>query len=896
MRWLRPLFRRSQVEHEMDTEMRFHFDRLVEDLRAKGLSPEEARRRARLEFGGIDQLKDDAREARMADRVEQVARGLRMAVRNLLRTPGFTAIAILTLALGIGVNTVMFSLFDQLLLRDLPVRDPQRLVVFHGNFVTPGMYRSTDRLVSFSWPKYLDFRDRCDVFEGVAARFVTRGSLEYNGATEGVAVELVTGNYFDVLGVKAAVGRVLSPADSNTEPGEPVVVLGYSYWQKRFGGDPSIVGRQIRVNGLPMNVVGVSAGGFHSIDRGNEEDIRVPITRKTLFTPAWPGLGPRNWAWLNIVARIKPAMSRGRAEGGANIFYRQVMQDEAKALSASYPRRKEFLADHLDLRPAAAGMMDQTDDQRAFFTELMVIAGVVLLIACVNLAGLLMARTTARQRELAIRLALGAGRMGLVRQLLTENLLLAIAGGAAGVLIATLLVEPASRFVIPPEAGTLIDTQMDVGILLFAFAASVATAIAFALAPALQMRRSTLASVLRNESGASSNRAQVRLRKVMVTAQLAFCVWLMIAAGLFARTLSQLRNADLGFRREHLITFQLDPMISGYKPADALATHRRVMTALAALPGVTSVANSDYGVLTGGINVMSLRIEGYRPPPPDTGSQVQELVVSPDYFRTLGMQFIAGRDFTPADVQQEVHTVIVNEAFARKYFAGQNPVGRRIGYMQAPQPNIEVVGVVRDQRYYGPTVDIKPFFYIPAEQNGRLSFYARVSQAPEAMIATIGRAVAREAPGVPLDRLRSMEAVFDASIGSSSRIAALAGFFGLLATALAAIGLYGVMAFNVTRRTREIGIRMAVGAARGNVLWLVIREVAIVIAGGLLVGLPTGLALARLVRAQLYGVSPLDATSAVAASVVVAAIALIAGFLPARRATRIDPVRALRWD
>jgi predicted permease len=895
MRWLRPLLRRTAVEREMEAEMRFHFDKLVEDLRGKGHSEQEARRRARLEFGGLGQIKDDAREARIADQVERVIRAARMAVRNLMRSPGFTAVAILTLALGIGVNTVMFSLFDQLLLRDLPVRDPQRLVAFHGNFITPGMYRGNERLMSFSWPKYKDFRDSCPVFQSVGARFVTPGSMDYNGATERVVAELVSGNYFDVVGVSAVVGRVLSPDDvRNGSP--PVVVLGYTYWQRRFGGDRGIVGKQVRVNGMPMNVVGVSAVGFHSMDRGQDEDIRLPISQKNLFTPAWPGFSNRMWAWLNIVARVKPNLPKGQAESGANVCYHQILQEEVKALSASYPHRKEFLADHLDLFPASAGMVDQTTDRRAFFTELMAIGGVVLLIACVNLAGLLMARTTARQRELAIRLALGAGRMGLVRQLLTENLLLAAAGGSAGVLTAMLLVAPASRFVISSDDGKLLDSQMDLRVLFFALGVSLVTAIAFAIAPALQLRRSTLAAVLRTESGSSASRGQVRLRKAMVTAQLAFCVWLMIAAGLFARSLARLRSTDLGFRKEHLITFQFDPMISGYKAADAIAAHHRVRDALAALPGVTSVANSDYGVLTGGINVMALRIEGYQPPPPDTGTPVRELLISPGYLTTLGMQLIAGRDFNQGDLLQQVGTAMVNDAFVQKYFGGRNPVGHHIAFMDTAQTPLEVVGVIRNQRYDGPAGSEDPFYYLPADQTGRVSFYVRTSQAPEAMVATIGRVVAQQAPGVPLDHLRTMEDMFDENIGTQSRIAALAGFFAVLATVLAAIGLYGVMAFNVTRRTREIGIRMAVGAARGNVLGMVLREVALVIGGGLLVGLPSGLAIARLVRSQLYGVTPMDATSAALAAVVVTAIALIAGFLPARRATRIDPVRALRWE
>ena len=896
MRWLRPWFRRSAVEREMDAELRFHYDQMVEDFRKRGLAPQEAHRRARLEFGGLGQVKDDSREARLAGRVAGFWRGIRMAMRSLNGSPGFTAVALATLALGIGVNTLMFSMLDQLLLRNLPVRDPRRLVVFHGNFVTPGMYRGNERLLSFSWPKFQDFRDRCPVFSGVAARFATPGSLEYHGSASNVAVELVSGNYFDVLGVQPAVGRVFTPADDLNPMGEPLVVLGYSYWQRRFAGDPGIVGSQVRVNGMPMTVVGVSAPGFHSVDRGNNEDLRVPMAMKDLFTPAWPGLKDRFRAWLNIVARVRPGLSPAQAEAGANVLYRQVLRDEAERLPASYRRRAAFLNDHLDLLPLSGGMMDKMGDQKAFVVEVTAIAGVVLLIACVNLAGLLIARTAARHRELAIRLALGAGRLGVMRQLLAESLLLAMVGGAAGVLVAAALARPAARFLVSPEAGQLIDATLDWRMLAFGLSITTLTAAAFCIAPVLQLRHTQLADVLKTESGASSSRAQVRWRKTMVATQLAFCVWLMMAAGLFARSLVQLKAVDLGFRKENLITFELDPMMSGQKADEARDAYRRVSGALSALPGVTAVANSDYGVLTGNVNLNGIQIEGYQPPPPDQLATVRELEVAAGYLRALGMQLLAGRDFTAADQEPPVRVAIVNEAFSKQYFGGQNPVGRHIRFQNLKPVQIEIVGLVRNQRYDGPAEQVHPFYYLPMEQNGRLSFYVRTSQQPEALLSTIRRTIEQQAPGVPIAHLRTMQEFFDSTIGDKSRIAALATFFGLLATLLAAIGLYGVMAYTVARRTREIGVRMALGAARADVLRMVIREAAALVGVGLLFGLPSGLVLTRLVRSQLYNISSKDAPAVLLAAAAVTVTALLAGFLPARRATRVDPMRALRWE
>ena len=894
-RWMRPWILRSAVEAEMDREMRFHFEQIVREFEQGGHSREEALRRARLEFGGLTQIKDDARESRVAGRFHRSWRQFRAAARSLAKSPGFTAVAALTLALGIGVNTLMFSLLDQMILRDLPVRDAERLVIFHGNFITPGMYRGTGRKVSFSWPKYTDFRHGCDVFSGVAGRFETPGAIDYNGEAEHVDIELVTGNYFDVLGVRPAVGRVFNDADNRSYMGHPLVVLGYAYWQRRFAGDPSIVGREVRVNGMNMTVVGVSADGFHSIDRGGDVQLRVPIAMKDLFTAGWPGYGDRRRAWMQIVARLKPGIPLRKAEAGANVFYRQVLENEAKALPASYTHRQEFLNDHLDLRPAAAGMIDQMDSQRTFYEELLGISGVVLLIACMNLAGLLLARTQARQRELAIRLALGAGRWGVVRQLASESLLLAACGGAAGILLAWSLLRPASQFLLS-EQSRVIDTRLDWPVLFFALAVTTLAALAFAIVPALQLRRLELAGVLKNESGASSSRSHVRLRKLMVTAQLSFCVWLLIAAGLFAKSLSGMRAADLGIRKEHLVTFQFDPFVAGYKEKAAAAALARMTSALSGLPGAKAVGYSDYGVLAGGIDIETIVIEGYKPPPPDPGVQVRRLDVSPGYFQAIGTRLLGGRDFSDGDVQDRPTAIVVNQAFADRYFHGQSPVGRHVEWLGAKSPPIEIVGVVANQRYDGPANDIHPFYYYPTRLLGGLSVYVRTAQRPEVMLSTIRRTISQEAPGIPIDHLRTMEDLFNATIDDHISIAGLAASFGLLATAIAAIGLYGVMAYSVSRRTREIGIRMALGAARGAVMRMVLREVVFVVAAGVIVGLPTGLALARFLRSQLYQVSPFDAAAACTAVCIVAAVALPAGLLPARRATVIEPMRALRWE
>jgi predicted permease len=511
----------------------------------------------------------------------------------------------------------------------------------------------------------------------------------------------------------------------------------------------------------------------------------------------------------------------------------------------------------------------------------------------VNLASLLMARTAARQREMAIRMALGAGRLGIVRLLLAENLLVAAGGGALALLLAAVLGKAAMALLLSQDATALYSTTPDLRVVLFGLGATLLTAAGISLAPAFEARRTQLADILKSETGASAGRAQVRLRKALVTAQVAFCVWLLMTAGLFARTLANLRAVDLGFEKKNLVTFGIDPTIIGLKAADSIAVCRRLEAAVAAVPGVDSVSFSDFGVLTGPMNVQSIKVDGYVPPRPGDAAAA-ELSVTPAYVRAAGLHLLAGREFAESDLGA-VRTAIVNESFVKRFFHGENPVGRAMRD-DGGGLDLEVIGVVRDEKFWGQRDDGQPAFYIPNEFPAAVSFYVRTSLPPENLVGTIRKVAEREAAGIPVMRLGTVEEALDLKLSAEKQMMRLAGIFGLLAALLAAIGLYGVMAYTVARRTREIGVRMALGAGRADVMRMILRDVAMVIVAGLILGLPTGYVMAHFIRAQLYNVEAGDPWALSGAAVVIGGITLLAGLLPARRATRIDPATALRWD
>jgi predicted permease len=824
-------------------------------------------------------------------------RDLRHAIRSFRKSPGFLAIVILTLGLGIGANAAIFSLMDQILLRPLPVHDPASLVLLDG----PGAFMGrTMNAMTFSYPMYKDFRDRNEVFTGVLARFPLAMTAVWRGASERANGELVSGNYFDVLGVQPALGRVLNEADDRTPGAHPVAVLSYGYWQRRFGGDPGVLNQTISVNGHPLSIVGVTERKFSGIQIGQSVDIMVPIMMKAQMTPTWNDLDNRRSRWLTVMARLQPGVSARQADAAMNVIYRQINEQEIKDIpNASESFRKRFTSKHLDVLPGRKGVSDL---RREFSTPLIVLmsmVGVVLLISCANVANLLLARTTARQKEISLRLALGANRARIVKQQLAESGLLAAAGTAVGlvfawwtgaVLIGALPGDPASRALSP---------NPDMRVTLFALAVGVLTALVFGVVPALQATRATVTSAMKEDSGSvTGGGRQARLRRALVIGQVALSMLLLAGAGLFARSLYNLKSVDPGFRVEDLIAFSIDPSLSGYDGDRLTALYRRVQEELAAVPGVRSVSMSETGTLAGNNWSMTIRVDGYQP---KEGEDMNPSVdgVGPRYLETMGIPLIGGREFTERDVKGAPRVAIINETMAKYFFNGSSPIGRRLGFGRGSATDIEIVGVAKDVRSLELRDRAPRFIYIPYAQDDsvtQLTYYVRAAQGSSATGTAVRQAVQRIDANLPIFDMKSMQVQVDESLFVERMVAMLSVAFGALAALLAAIGLYGVMSYAVTRRTREIGIRMALGAERGRVLWLVLREVAIMAAVGIAAGLGGALWLTRQVQAQLFGLAPSDPATFAGAALLLASIAIAAGYLPARRAATIDPIVSLRTD
>jgi predicted permease len=824
-------------------------------------------------------------------------RDLRHAIRSFRKSPGFLAIVILTLGLGIGANAAIFSLMDQILLRPLPVHDPASLVLLDG----PGAFMGrTMNAMTFSYPMYKDFRDRNEVFTGVLARFPLAMTAVWRGASERANGELVSGNYFDVLGVQPALGRVLNEADDRTPGAHPVAVLSYGYWQRRFGGDPGVLNQTISVNGHPLSIVGVTERRFTGIQIGQSVDIMVPIMMKAQMTPTWNDLDNRRSRWLTVMARLKPGVSATQADAAMNVIYRQINEQEIKDIpNASESFRKRFTSKHLDVLPGRKGVSDL---RREFSTPLIVLmsmVGVVLLISCANVANLLLARTTARQKEISLRLALGANRARIVKQQLVESGLLAAAGTAVGlvfawwtgaVLIGALPGDPASR---------ALSSDPDVRVILFALAVGVLTAFVFGIVPALQATRVTVTSAMKEDSGSvTGGGRQARLRRALVIGQVALSMLLLAGAGLFARSLYNLKNVDPGFRVDDLIAFSIDPSLSGYDGDRLTALYRRVQEELTAVPGVHSVSMSETGALSGNDWSMTIRVDGYQP---KEGEDMNPSVdgVGPRYFETMGIPLIAGREFTERDVKGAPRVAVINETMAKYFFSGSSPIGRRLGFGRGSATDIEIVGVAKDVRSLELRDRAPRFIYIPYAQDEsvtQLTYYVRAAQGSSSTGTAVRQAVQRIDANLPIFDMKSMQVQVDESLFVERMVAMLSVAFGALAALLAAIGLYGVMSYAVTRRTREIGIRMALGAERGRVLWLVLREVAIMAAVGIAAGLGGALWLTRQVQAQLFGLAPSDPATLAGAGLLLALIAIAAGYLPARRAATIDPIVSLRSE
>lgn len=829
--------------------------------------------------------------------MSSIRQDIRFALRTLAKSPVFTGVAVASLALGIGVNTALFSFVDHLLLRSLPVREPERLVLLDAKGPIAGMVVNDQ---AFSYPTYKDIRDRNDVFEGLLGRYETEVSVTWKNQTEVATGEIVTGNYFDVLGLQPHLGRLLSPADDQTPGAHPVVVLGHRYWTRRFGADPAVVNQKVLINGQPMEVIGVAPPRFHGVLVGSSMDLYVPAMMKAQITPTWNGLDSRRVFWLNLFARLKPGISREQAQARLARLHRSILEQEIQQIEqAPASFRERYVNKALTVAPGYRGRSWIRERMEKPFLVLLCMVGLVLLIACANIANLLMARAAARQREIAIRLALGASRWRLIRQLVVEASLLALFGGLLGVLIAVWAGDVLAGFVMSgPSSQGLGWSSPDLRTIGFTLGLSMITALVFGLVPAWKATRPSVADTLKDQAGSvSSVVSDVRLRKGLVVAQIALSLLLLSGAGLFARSLYNLRTLDPGFETDSLVTFTVNPSLNGYAPERSFALFEQIQNALAGLPGVRSVAMSDNPVLTGNVQMFSVKVEGYQAS--DGENMSPDLArISPGYMSTLGVKLLAGREFTEADKKDKPKVAIINDVMARKYFGGQSPIGRRIGFGRS-EPDTLIVGVVANTRGTNLRDENRRFVYRPYttnEQPSSLTYYVRAAGAPQQLLPAVRREVQRIDPTLPVVELKTMDAQVSEALAVDRAVAVMSAFFGLLATALASIGLYGVMAYTVTRRTREIGIRVALGAERKAVLWLVLKEVAVMAVLGMAIGLPVSVGLARFVEAQVYGIQSADpVTLAIAASVLLA-VSLLAGYMPANRAARVDPLRALRYE
>jgi len=847
--------------------------------------------------------------------LDTILRDLQYTFRTLGRAPGFTAVAVLTLGLGIGANTAIFTLLDQILLRLLPVKNPQQLVLLT---MKGRHYGSNWGGNAISHPMFRDFREHNQVFTDMFCRFPLAASMTAGQRSERVSVEMVSGTYFSTLGIVPAAGRLFTQEDDVTRSGHPYVVLNYSFWKSRFAGDPQIVGTTLLLNNYKMTVVGVAQQGFDGVELGFSPKVFVPIMMQPQIMTGNPEdmLKERRNRWVNAFGRLKPGVSMQQAKASLQPFMHSMLESEVQLPAfahASKYDRDEFLKCYIDLLPGSQGRSYVRSQLSTPLWVLMATTGVVLLIACANLANLMLVRGTGRAKEIAVRLAMGATRSRIVGQLLTESLTLSLFGGIAGLALAFLADGALMKIYLPSDSGGInISSSPDLRVLAFNLVVAVVTGVLFGLVPAIRTTKPNISGTLKDQAGGVvGGGGHHRLRKALVISQVTLSLLLLVGAGLFLRSLANLRNLGPGFSPERLIGFNIDPSLNGYTPERMKIFYPQLTDALSAIPGVQSVGLAGVRILEDNEWDSNVTVEGFTPDKPDDQAQPYMNVISPNYFATMGVPIIVGRDFRATDNHEVKHgpeewnwnatTVIINDKFAKKFFPNRNPVGLHLGFGTDPgtPTDMEIIGVVKDFKYTNLRDEIPAQAFLPYLGQrflGEMTVYVRTTADPNQLMSSIRSKLADLDSNIPLYAMRTTEVQINNSLSSERMIASLSAVFGLLATLLAVIGLYGVMAYTVAQRTREVGIRMALGAARGNVIWMVMREVMVLVAIGVIAGVSAALALTRVVQSQLFGLTPHDPLTLALAAAVLALVACAAGYIPALRASRLDPVTALRYE
>ncbi len=826
----------------------------------------------------------------------------RFALRQLRKSPVFALVAVLTLALGIGANTSIFTLLDQALLRTLPVSHPEQLVRLRYEGLHNGNinYYGGDEYDYFSFPAYRELRDKNQVFSGLIANSESQVGIRWNNQPELAAGELVSGNYFDVLGVRPALGRLLLPSDDQDGAGNRVLVLSFDYWKTRFNADPGIVGQALLVNGQSFTVVGVTPPGFKSAITGYAPKVFFPLGAASLVNPATYDLNDFRSAWLTVEARLAPGVTSARAETGLQALWHGIRQEQLAQTDESEEliRRGFLQKTKLLVVDNSRGFSPLRDQVKVPLMILMGMVGLVLLMACVNVSSLLLVRAAGRVREMSLRYSLGASKWRVVRQLLVEGLVLGILGSTLGLVLAPLLSSVLVHNVInDPSAGLPFAARPDLRVLLFNFALAVGASLLFSLAPAVRFLYPDLVNSLKQKS-ATASASNLRFRRISVALQIGLSLVLLIGAGLFVQTLRNLRNADPGFVTEHLLSFGIDPQLAGYKDAQVPELHRRILQALTALPGVRSVSGNTDPELMGQQSITGVTLPG------NTSTDailVEAPWITPGYFTTTGIPLLAGRDFDDQDLPNKPKVVIVNDLFARRHFgSAQNAIGKVLHHGNLKgHPDLQIVGVVGDTRHADLRTEAMETLYRAQSQSpyqGFLEFYVRTWQSPGAAKADIRSAMQQVDSKLVVDSLRTMDEQIAMSVSNEHLIAMLAVCFGLLATLMAAIGLYGVLAYSTAQRTQEIGIRMALGAGRRAVVRLVLSDVLWLAGISIVVTVPVSMLLSRMLHSQLYHVSPTDPLVMGSAIVLVILVVAGAAMLPARRAASIEPMKALRME